>query len=339
MAGKNGGYMLPDVIDPPNSVCVKVMVPDNPYHMAAFIGALDSLGRWYNWQRDPDKKGKEVAAVWRPIVEAARLSNCEDEPMNFVLQQQGCDIVLLVNGFEATRMTLDTTACPSLVGPPGPPGPQGIQGPPGEDGQDGIAGDYIQDIQLVDGVLRKRDQDGNISDVANFCDDLCLWHCEYIFATMSYLKPWVLTYGDWPGNLQMHLYYDGLGVWSAQLLAYLQMNDLFKVSHIEVDVFLPYGNFGPPVVIIIRDGDGNNFHFEELQPTGLSQPMQFTIKVDVPENWQELDFIALDIIQENAGNGQDDWADVYIESIRLSGPWPRPRYDDGAIDRLICPEA
>lgn len=331
-------YLLPDDPQEQDTVCIQFEVPNDLGYLSAFWGAIGELGFWNSWDRDAQKQGAIVAQRWREIIENARNSSCEGQQMDFILQQQNCDIVLLVNGFEATRLTLNTSLCPDLVGPQGPQGPPGPQGIPGEDGQDGIAGDYIQDIQLVDGVIRKRDQDGNISDVVDLCDDPCNWSCGWIFATMDYLKPWVLTYGDWPGNLQMHLYYDGLGVWSAQLLAYLQMNNEFTVSHIEVDVFLPYGNFGPPVTIIIRDQSGNNIHFEELQPSGFSQPMQFTIKEDIPENWQLLEFIAVDIIQENAGNGQDDWAEVYIEAIRMSGPHPKPRYDDGAIDRLICPE-
>ena len=332
-------FLLPDDPNEQDTICIQFNVPNDLGYLTAFWGAVGELGFWNSWERDPQKQATVVASRWRQIIKDARNSDCAGGPMNFSFQQQGCDIVLLVDGFEAARLTLDGSLCPALVGPPGPQGPQGIQGPPGEDGTDGLAGDYIKDIIMVDGVLRKIDQDDNTVDVVDFCDDPCHWTCEYLFATMNDLKPWVLTYGDWPGNLKMHLYYDALGVWSAQLLAYIQMNDTFNVSEIEVDVFLPYGDFGPHITIIIRDGDGHQIHFEYLNPTGFSQPMQFTIKEQIPEMWQDLDFLAVDIIQENSGNGQDDWAELYIEAIRLKGSYPRPRYDDGQIDRLICPES
>ena len=335
----NGRYLLPDDPNEQNTVCIQINVPDDIGYITAFWGALGELGFWSKWEKDPQHKAAIVASRWRQILSDAHNSSCESEPMNFALVQYGCDIVLIVNGFEAARLTLDGSACPALIGPQGPQGEQGIQGPPGEDGADGIAGDYIKNITVVDGVLRKTDQDDNVIDVVDFCDDPCMWKCEYIFATMAALKPWVLTYGDWPGNLQMHLYYDAFGVWSAQLLAYIQFNDTFTVDHIEVDIFLPSGVFGPPVAIHIRDQDGHWIHNEQLQPTGLDQPMQITIKEDISSLWHNLDFLALDIIQDNDGTGQDDWAEVYVEAIRLSGAWPRPRYDDGAIDRLICPES
>jgi hypothetical protein len=66
MSRKDGGWLLPAVIDPPRtSVCVPV--PDDPDHRRAFVGALYQLTYWWNWQRDDDKRGREVARVWLDI--------------------------------------------------------------------------------------------------------------------------------------------------------------------------------------------------------------------------------------------------------------------------------
>jgi len=339
MAGKTGGYMLPEVTAPDEFICVQIQVPTEVYHQAAFWGAMDSLGRWFNWQRDEQKRGKDVAAFWRGIVDAAKESTCEAGPMEFTLQQQNCDIVLLVNGFEATRLTLDTTLCPSFVGPQGPPGPQGPQGIPGEDGQDGIAGDYIQDIQLVDGVIRKRNQDGDISDVVDLCVDNCNWSCEWIFAAVSELKPWQLVQGFWDSALKSQFYDDGLGVWIVQLYADLPFNGTFNVSHIEVDIFVPDGQTDSPWQIIIAQYGGSTVYYENQPGIAFNQPMQFTVKVDVDEADQFMDGLTIAIEQEFTDNQVDDHIDIWIEAIRIVGTHPKARYDDGAIDRLICPDS
>lgn len=44
-----------------------VPVPDDPMHMAAFLGAIADLGSGYKWQDDPYHKAKDVAKVWQEI--------------------------------------------------------------------------------------------------------------------------------------------------------------------------------------------------------------------------------------------------------------------------------
>lgn len=63
----DGGWRLPDEIDPPTRIGVCVPVPDAPEHRQAFLGALLQLARWWNWQRDPLKRGREAAEVWMTI--------------------------------------------------------------------------------------------------------------------------------------------------------------------------------------------------------------------------------------------------------------------------------
>lgn len=73
MPNKDGGYLLPEVIDPPRkSLCIQI--PDDPNHIAAFWGALESLSKWWNWQRDEAHTAKDVAAVWLDVWKKARES-------------------------------------------------------------------------------------------------------------------------------------------------------------------------------------------------------------------------------------------------------------------------
>ena len=66
MSGKDGGWILPQTIDP-DRVCVQLNIPNDPDHIAAFWGALWELTYWNKWQRDPDHKGTEVAQVWKDV--------------------------------------------------------------------------------------------------------------------------------------------------------------------------------------------------------------------------------------------------------------------------------
>lgn len=73
MSGQDGGYLLPEVIDPPRvSLCIQI--PDDPNHIIAFWGALEQLSKWWNWQRDDAHTAKEVAAVWLDVWKKARES-------------------------------------------------------------------------------------------------------------------------------------------------------------------------------------------------------------------------------------------------------------------------
>lgn len=68
---KDGGWLLPEVIDPPATRCVQLLIPDDVNHIRAFWGALYNLTMWNNWQRDELKQGKDAARVWYNIWLAA----------------------------------------------------------------------------------------------------------------------------------------------------------------------------------------------------------------------------------------------------------------------------
>lgn len=63
---------LPSVVDPPKRRCVTIEIPDQYEHFAAFWGWLWGLTRWYTWQTDPNKTGKELAAVYLEVYDKAR---------------------------------------------------------------------------------------------------------------------------------------------------------------------------------------------------------------------------------------------------------------------------
>lgn len=78
-------WTLPTVIDPDERRCMMIPVPDDPYHVAAFRGALLHLSEAYKWADDPDHKAREVALVWRDIIDGLEWG-CgvpEDECRNF----------------------------------------------------------------------------------------------------------------------------------------------------------------------------------------------------------------------------------------------------------------
>jgi len=61
-------FPLPAVINPPKRRCITVAVPDDPEHVQMFYTALSLLAWWYNWERDPDHRAKDVAQVWRQVI-------------------------------------------------------------------------------------------------------------------------------------------------------------------------------------------------------------------------------------------------------------------------------
>jgi hypothetical protein len=60
-------WVLPEVVDPPDRICFKVMVPNERFHIAAFRGALFMLSSAIYWSDDLAHTAKEVALVWREI--------------------------------------------------------------------------------------------------------------------------------------------------------------------------------------------------------------------------------------------------------------------------------
>lgn len=60
-------WLVPDVIDPAEKVCVQLEIPNDIKHIAAFWGALEQLSKAYNWE-DSFADGSQTAYVWRDVI-------------------------------------------------------------------------------------------------------------------------------------------------------------------------------------------------------------------------------------------------------------------------------
>lgn len=88
-------YPLPTVVDPDTVKCAIVRVPNDPGHIAAFMGALYSLATAYAWQNDAAHTAKDVAAVWFRQWSAIDFGDCAGtgtagDDMQF--RQNGCKL-------------------------------------------------------------------------------------------------------------------------------------------------------------------------------------------------------------------------------------------------------
>lgn len=73
-------WVLPDAVHPPDSICFKIPVPNNPYYLAAFRGALLNLASARQWGDDPSHTALEVAAVWKAIYDQVVATACDNPP-------------------------------------------------------------------------------------------------------------------------------------------------------------------------------------------------------------------------------------------------------------------
>lgn len=71
-------YPLPEVVEPVESICIQVQIPNDLAYIAAFWGQMFALTRWYAWMSDEAHTGKDVAARWLQVYEAAKESECQN---------------------------------------------------------------------------------------------------------------------------------------------------------------------------------------------------------------------------------------------------------------------
>lgn len=105
-------WVLPTVIDPADRLCVQIKIPNERMHRAAFFGALQILGSASFWADDPLHKAREVALVWRDVIDKITFCiqsiNIEDHMPHY--RQVGCVLeVECVNGEWA--VLYDPTDC------------------------------------------------------------------------------------------------------------------------------------------------------------------------------------------------------------------------------------
>jgi hypothetical protein len=132
-------WVLPTTIDPPRR-CIQIQVPNDPAHVAAFRGALLALASAYNWSDDPAHTAREVALVWRDVVDNSLEWGCNEVQYEF--RVNGCELQYRVTGTSNWINLVDLSECtvPGPQGPQGIQGPQGVQGPQGAQGPQGVQG-------------------------------------------------------------------------------------------------------------------------------------------------------------------------------------------------------
>lgn len=69
-------YTLPLDINPSTTVDFCVKVPNDIYHIGAFLGQIYALSRAYSWANDSGHTAKLVANRWRDIFDNLRPDNC-----------------------------------------------------------------------------------------------------------------------------------------------------------------------------------------------------------------------------------------------------------------------
>jgi len=60
-------YVLPIDVNPPTKICFQIEVPNDIYHIGAFMGQIFQLARWWSWAEDPAHTAKVVADIWLDI--------------------------------------------------------------------------------------------------------------------------------------------------------------------------------------------------------------------------------------------------------------------------------
>lgn len=68
MPQSDKAFLTPAIIAPANRRCVILYIPDEKTHIANFWGSLLPLTQWLGWERDEEKTGRELAALWKTVV-------------------------------------------------------------------------------------------------------------------------------------------------------------------------------------------------------------------------------------------------------------------------------
>lgn len=104
-------FLIPDTIDPEETICVMLHVPDDPAHIDAFWGALDVLGHYWNWEKDEAHSAADLSRVWQEVIKAAHANMGDCLVHVHYLRQTDCTIELLIDGVLQTSFKLDAEEC------------------------------------------------------------------------------------------------------------------------------------------------------------------------------------------------------------------------------------
>lgn len=119
---KTSGLPLPSPVDPGQTVCVSLMIPDAPEYIQAFRGVIADLGKFWAWSRtqgQSDEPAQEAAELWRKAANTIMYSEDCEGAMSCG-QVQNC-----IDTDPATRTSIQnlitTQTSPGQLATPGQP--------------------------------------------------------------------------------------------------------------------------------------------------------------------------------------------------------------------------
>lgn len=125
-------YVLPGTVNPPDTVCIQVEVPNDRYHIAAFMGQIYALASASQWQNDDAHTAIEVAKVWWGVFNNLRhcnniqINSGADEGIEQMIRQNPTNPCLLETSINGTDWCVfaDLSKCVPAGGQPGSGSPQ-----------------------------------------------------------------------------------------------------------------------------------------------------------------------------------------------------------------------
>lgn len=140
---------LPTIVNP-EKICVCFEIPNERYHIRAFWTALYKLSLWNSWATDEAHTGREVASVWRDVLNLAmgdeNTMGCTSvtpiiPEFRFTLE---CGLEVSTDGENYVPVpgwiTNAADCYTGAAGADGAPGADGLDGADGTNGEDGAVG-------------------------------------------------------------------------------------------------------------------------------------------------------------------------------------------------------
>lgn len=78
-------FPLPDAGIPLGVRCFSMLIPDDDQLVQTFIGQIQALAWWFNWQRDAGKTGRWMSKYWYDLMQTIQIEDCETEGKKPVL--------------------------------------------------------------------------------------------------------------------------------------------------------------------------------------------------------------------------------------------------------------
>jgi hypothetical protein len=77
----NNLFQVPEVIDPPTSLCLTMQIPNDETHVANVLGALAALNAARAYMNKPGVKALDIANVWRRYNQTIKITDSCDMPV------------------------------------------------------------------------------------------------------------------------------------------------------------------------------------------------------------------------------------------------------------------